>query len=32
VPVMLDLLRLRRPRVTTEAQPFFNAIGHRAVR
>ncbi len=32
VTLVLDVLRLRRPRVTTEAQPFFNAIGHRAVR
>lgn len=30
VTLLLDLLRIRRPRITTEAQPFFNAIGGRA--
>jgi hypothetical protein len=32
VTLVLDILRLRRPRVTAEAQPFFNAIGHRVAR
>jgi hypothetical protein len=32
VTLMLDVLRLRRPRVTAEAQPFFNAIGGRIAR
>ena len=34
VPVtfVLDVLRLRRPRITTEAVPFFNAIGGRTAR
>jgi len=32
VTFVLDVLRLRRPRVTTEAQPFFNAIGSRTAR
>ena len=32
VTLVLDLLRLRRPRITTEAQPFFNAIGSRTAR
>lgn len=32
VTLVLDLLRLRRPRVTAEAQPFFNAIGGRSAR
>jgi hypothetical protein len=32
VTLVLDLLRLRHPRVTTEAQPFFNAIGGRTAR
>jgi hypothetical protein len=30
VTFALDLLRLRRRKVTAEAQPFFNAIGHRS--
>lgn len=29
ITLILDLLRLRHPRVTAEAQPFFNAIGGR---
>jgi hypothetical protein len=29
VTLLLDLLRLRHPRITAEAQPFFNAIGGR---
>ena len=32
VTLVLDVLRLRRPRVTAEAQPFFNAIGSRTAR
>jgi hypothetical protein len=32
VTLVLDLLRLRRPKITTEAQPFFAAIGHRVAR
>jgi hypothetical protein len=32
VTLVLDILRLRRPRITAEAQPFFNAIGGRTAR
>jgi len=32
VTLVLDLLRLRRPAITQESRPFFNAIGHRVVR
>jgi hypothetical protein len=32
VTLVLDLLRLRRPKITTEAQPFFAAIGQRIAR
>jgi hypothetical protein len=30
--LVLDLLRLRRPKITQESRPFFNAIGHRVPR
>jgi hypothetical protein len=32
VTLVLDLLRIRRPRITKEADPFFNAIGGRGAR